>query len=137
MNPWKAIVVKHKAKSVRPIPEGWLTRGQVAEKVGCAESRVNENLRSALKSKEVLSEKFPVWDAIEGKVISVQCYRINDRKGASIASPKKLKWPFPEGTKVRRKDGGSGVMLSAGRVQWDSGAVTQPKASTVEKILPV
>lgn len=137
MNPWKALIVKHKAKSVKPIPEGWLTRAQVAEKIGCAESRVNENLRAALKAKEVLAEKFPVWDAIEGKVVSVQCYRINDRKGAQSASPKKLKWPFPEGTRVRRKDGGAGVMLAEGRVRWDTGTVTQPKARTVEKIIPV
>lgn len=136
MNPWKALVVKHKAKSVKPIPDGWLTRAQVAEKIGCAESRVNENLRSAIKAKDVLMDKFPIWDAIEGKVASIQCYCISGKKASEAPTKSKCKkWPFPEGTRVRRKNGGSGVMLSAGRVQWDSGLVTQPKARTVEKII--
>jgi len=141
MNPWKALVVKHKAKSVRPIPEGWLTRAQVAEKLGCNESRVNDNLRSAIKSKDVLVEKFPIWDAIEGKVVSIQCYSLSNRKPketpASGAKVSRQKWPFPEGTNVRRKDGGSGVVISGNRIQWDTGVVTAPKGRTLEKIVAV
>lgn len=139
MNPWKAVVVKHKAKSVKPIPEGWLTRAQVADKIGCAESRVNENLRSAIKAKDVLVDKFPVWDAIEGKVVSIQCYSLSPKKDKAAVPPKKSgsKWPYPEGTRVRRKDGGSGVMLAGGRVQWDSGAITFPKGTTIRKISPL
>lgn len=138
MNPWKALVVKHKAKSVKPIPDGWLTRAQVAERIGCAESRVNENLRSAIKAKDVLVDKFPVWDPIEGKVVSIQCYCISGKKTSEApAKSKSKKWPFPEGTRVRRKDGGSGVMLDNGRVRWASGTITQPKERTVEKIIPV
>lgn len=140
MNPWKALVVKHKAKSVKPIPEGWLTRAQVAEKLGCSESRVNENLRSAIKAKDVLMDKFAVWDALEGKVVSIPCYSIAARK-TSDAAPAKSKpgrWPFPVGTKVRRYDSAqTGVVISGGRVEWASGAISTPKGSTTRKILAV
>ena len=139
MNPWKALIVKHKAKSVKPIPDGWLTKTQVAEKIGCSESRVNENLRAALKAKDVLMQKFPVWDAIEGKVVSIPCYCLSSRKPkeAEPARSTKTGWPFPEGTKVRRKDGDSGVMLSGGRVQWKTGRITKPSGSTIRKIFAV
>jgi hypothetical protein len=140
MNPWKALVIKHKAKSIKPIPEGWLTRAQVAEKIGCAESRVNDNLRSAIKAKDVLVDKFPIWDAIEGKVVTVQCYSLTAAKKKSEptnAAPVSGSWPFPEGTRVRRRDGGAGVMLSEGRVQWDSGSITKPKGSSIRKIVPL
>jgi hypothetical protein len=140
MNPWKALVVKHKAKSVRPIPEGWLTRAQVAEKLGCSESRVNDNLRSAIKSKDVLVDKFPIWDAIEGKIVSIQCYSLSSRKSKDApGKPSPSKWPFTEGAKVRRKDGskGAGVVLSGNRIQWNSGLITSPKGRTLEKIMEV
>jgi hypothetical protein len=138
MNPWKALVVKHKAKSVKPIPEGWLTRAQVADKIGCAESRVNENLRAAIKAKDVLVEKFPVWDAIEGKIISIQCYSLPGKKASAPPALKKLNWPFPEKTRVRRRDGaGTGVVIAGGRVKWDSGAITEPKGSSILKLVPV
>lgn len=135
MNPWKALVVKHKAKSVKPIPEGWHTRAQVAEKIGCPENKVNENLKAAIKAKDVLVDKFPVWDAIEGKVVSIQCYCIATKKNPTAV--KTGKWPFAEGTRVRRRDGGAGVMLAGGKVRWDSGSTTQPKGRTIEKIAPV
>lgn len=151
MNPWKAIVVKHKAKSVKPIPDGWLTRAQVAEKIGCAENRVAENLRDALAAKDILTDKFAVWDAIEGKVINVVCYKINDKKRTSAEPeessspsprkrgrpPKLQQWPYAKGTRVRRMDGGQGVMLSGGMVRWDSGSVTTPKGSSIRKIKPL
>jgi len=140
MNPWKALVVKHKAKSVKPIPEGWLTRAQVAEKIGCAESRVNESLRSAIKAKDVLVDKFPIWDAIEGKIITIQCYSLSAKKPAEPpkGNAKGAKWPYPEGARVRRRDGAStGVMLPGGKVKWDSGAITEPKGSSIQKLLLV
>lgn len=151
MNPWKALVVKHKAKSVKPIPEGWLTRAQVADKIGCAENRVAENLRDALAAKDILTDKFPVWDAIEGKVVNIVCYKINDRKKATADSqeplpspsprkrgrPRKMQWPYSKGTRVRRIDGGQGVMLNDGMVRWDSGSVTKPTGSSINKIKPL
>jgi hypothetical protein len=138
MNPWKALVVKHKAKSVKPIPEGWLTRAQVAEKIGCAESRVNENLRSALKAKDVLIQKFPIWDAIEGKIVSIPCYSLRKAKESESTRPKKENGLFPEGTKVRRKDGSRvGVVVSGGNVKWSDGRVTTPSGSTLRKLVRV
>jgi hypothetical protein len=137
MNPWKALVIKHKAKSIKPIPEGWLTRAQVAEKIGCSESRVPENLRAAVKAKDVLVEKFPVWDALEGKVAMVQCYTLSVKKAPEVKTKIKTRWPYPEGTRVRRHKGGEGVMLSGGKVQWDSGTITQPRGSTFRRIFPV
>lgn len=138
MNPWKALVIKHKAKSVKPIPDGWLTKAQVAERIGCTEGRVGENLRAAIKAKDVLVDKFPVWDAIEGKIISVQFYSIPGKKTPTSPASKKLKWPFPEKTLVRRRDGvGTGVVISGGRVKWDSGSITAPKGSSIHKLVPV
>lgn len=143
MNPWKALVVKHKAKSVKPIPEGWLTRAQVAEKIGCAESRVNENLRAAIKAKDVLMDKFAVWDAIEGKVVSIPCYCINARKSSEAPAskpgrkPKPGGWPFPVGTKVKRYDGKKiGTVVSGGRIEWENGIISTPQGSSVRKIIP-
>jgi hypothetical protein len=140
MNPWKALVVKHKAKSVKPVPEGWLTRAQVAEKIGCAESRVNENLRSAIKAKDVLVDKFPIWDAIEGKVVTIQCYSISSRKPAEAAPTKGKpgRWPFPVGTQVRRYDSPqTGVVIAGGRIEWANGRICTPQGSTCKKILAV
>ncbi len=138
MNPWKALVVKHKAKSVKPIPEGWLTRAQVAEKIGCSESRVAENLRSALKAKDVLIQKFPVWDAIEGKVVSIPCYSLRKSKEPELPRPKNGEELFPEGTKVRRKDGSrTGIVVSGGSVKWSDGRVTTPSGSTLRKLVRV
>jgi hypothetical protein len=138
MNPWKALVVKHKAKSVKPIPEGWLTRAQVAEKLGCSESRVNENLRSAIKAKDVLMDKFAVWDALEGKVVSIPCYSIATRKSSESAPAKSKRWPYPVGTKVRRYDSTqTGVVISGGRIEWANGHISTPKGSSTQKILAV
>lgn len=144
MNPWKALVVKHKARSVKPIPEGWLTRAQVAEKIGCAENRVSENLRDALSAKDIICDKFPVWDAIDGKIVNVVCYKINDKQRTDEppsprkrGRPPKMRWPYAKGTRVRRIDGGQGVMLNNGMVRWDSGSVTTPKGSSINKIKPL
>jgi len=141
MNPWKAIVVKHKAKSVKPIPDGWLTRAQVAEKIGCAEARVGENLRSAISAKDVLTDKFAIWDAIEGKVVSIQCFKINDRKTTEkttqISDKTTRRWPPAEGTRVRRQGGAEGVMLSGGKIKWDSGSTTHPTGRSTKNIHPV
>ena len=141
MNPWKALVVKHKAKSVKPIPDGWLTRAQVAEKIGCAEGRVAENLRSAISAKDVLTDKFAVWDAIEGKVVSIQCFKINERKTTEkptqISDKSPRRWPPPEGTRVRRQGGAEGVMLSGGKIKWDSGSTTHPTGRSTKNIHPV
>lgn len=139
MNPWKALVLRYKAGSVSPVPPGWLNRSQVADKLGCSEERVNENLRSAIKNRDVLVDKFDVWDAVAQKVLKVQYYCINTRKDKKDTPDKvsRQKWPFPEGTQVRRKDGGSGVVISGNRVQWDSGSITAPKGRTIEKIVAV
>lgn len=141
MNPWKALIVKHKAKSVKPVPDGWLTRAQVAEKIGCVEARVGENLRSAIAAKDVLTDKFAIWDAIEGKIISIQCFKINDRKSTEktpqISDKTPRRWPIPEGTRIRRQGGNEGVMLSGGRVKWDSGSTTRPSGRSTKNIHPV
>lgn len=136
MNPWQKLVVKHKvAKNV--VPQGWLTREQVASQLDCSEDRVNSVLKDALKAGDVETQGFPVYDKLKKKVTTVPCYRIVGERKAEAplkrsASPSQ--WPYPKGARVRRKDGGLGTMLDKGRVRWDRGAITTPKGSTIRKI---
>jgi hypothetical protein len=140
MNSWKAIVVKHKARSVKPIPAGWLTKSEVAEKLGCPECRVTENLRAAIAAREVVTKKFQVWDKVESRVMTVTCYSIKHSKQSSDQSeqPKRKpgRWPFPVGTKVRRDDGTMvGVVIPNKGIRWENGKIGFPKGSTTRKII--
>jgi hypothetical protein len=123
MNKWISIVNKHRAaKNV--IPEGWLTRAQVASQLGLHnEKRVNEVLRAALDAGDIEADSFPVWDKIKKRVVSVACFRIT---GDSEA-PKKKKTPPAEsptpkqpivGGRVRHRISGQvGVFEKEGK-QW-------------------
>lgn len=147
MNPWQKLVVKHKVAK-NTVPEGWLTREQVAAQLACSEDKVNTVLKNALKAGDVESQNFPVWDKIKKKVLAVPCYRIVEggapqrKKEGQIPSkrgrpPMPSSWPYPKGARVRRRDGGEGVMLDKGRVRWSNGAITTPSGSTIRKIIPL
>lgn len=121
-----------------PVPKGWLTRAQVAIRVGCSEDRVNDTLKLAMKDRSVLTARFEVWDKISEKVVKAQFYRINKPSDKLEKPAKPSSGKFLQGTRVKRRDSGNeGVVIAGGRIKWDSGVVTTPSPRTFEKIVAV
>lgn len=138
MNKWLKLVTKHKVQK-NVVPPGWQTREEVAEQLACHEERVNGVLKDAINAGEVEVQSFPVWIAAKRKVVPTTCYRI---VGADTPaqSPKrgapKGGWPYPVGTRVRRRDSANaGIVIEGGSVRWESGLVTTPSGSTQSKIV--
>jgi len=76
---WKAIVERKSAEVYR-LPEGWDSRDTVANNLVCSPERVSEILRPAIKSGEVETKSFPVWDRESKRVVRVTAYRPKPRK---------------------------------------------------------
>lgn len=58
---WKKLVEKKNAETF-VLPEGWDSREVVAEQLECSPDKVDDHLRPALKSGEVMKNTFKVWD---------------------------------------------------------------------------
>ena len=58
---WKNYVEKKNAKTF-VLPDGWDSRDAVAEQLECSPEKVDDHLRPALKSGEVIKQQFTVWD---------------------------------------------------------------------------
>lgn len=142
MNKWLKLVTKHKVQK-NVVPPGWQTREEVAEQLACHEERVNGVLKDAIHAGEVEVQSFPVWSATKRKVVITTCYRIvgADMPASSVKRnpgrpAKGGGWPFPVGTRVRRRDSANaGTVIEGGGIRWESGVVTTPSGSTRRKIV--
>ncbi len=65
---------KDSAKRYR-LPDGWTSKEDIAEQMGCSEDRVRLNLAPAIKDGTVESGLFPVWDDVAKRVNRVTAYR--------------------------------------------------------------
>jgi len=99
---------------------------------------VAEHLASAIRNGEVEKKLITYWDDFAKRKTSAYGYR-----PVTKAAPKEpklsvtIKWPPAEGTRVSRTDNANskGTYIGKGKVQWDSGHITQPKGRTLEKII--
>lgn len=148
MNKWLKIVTKHKV-SKNVVPPGWQPREEVAQHLGCPEEKVNSVLKDAINANEVETQTFPVWSHTKRKVVPTPCYRIV-AEGVTTPQPKqnprgrpskgsvRVGWPYPVGTRVRRRDSANqGTIIEGGSVRWDNGLVTTPSGSTRKKLVLV
>ena len=71
---WKSFVEKKNAKTF-VLPEGWDSREKVAEQLECSPDKVDDHLRPALKSGEILKQQFKVWDSNLKRLGFVTAYK--------------------------------------------------------------
>ncbi len=71
---WKTLAEKTNAKTY-VLPQGWDSRAAVAQQLDCSEDKVDDHLRPALKSNQVVKQQFPVWDSTLGRKVMVVAYR--------------------------------------------------------------
>ena len=133
---WKKIVEDHSKRAYK-WPEGWDSKETIAEQLECSPDRVSDILSKAIKDGEIEKKAITYWDnELKRKVTSFGYRQIE-----STPKPKKLSvtitWPPTEGTRVSRTGNlnSKGTYIGKGRIQWDSGPITQPKGSTIRKII--
>jgi DNA-binding CsgD family transcriptional regulator len=71
---WKSYVEKKNAKTY-VLPDGWDSRDEVATQLDCSPEKVDDHLRPALKSGEVIKQQFKVWDESQKRLTFVVAYR--------------------------------------------------------------
>ena len=78
---WKKLVEKKNAKTF-VLPQGWDSRETVAMQLDCSTEKVDDHLRPALKSGEVIKQQFKVWDGDQKRLVFVVAYRAADKTPA-------------------------------------------------------
>ena len=78
---WKKLVEKKNAKTF-VLPQGWDSRETVAMQLDCSTEKVDDHLRPALKSGEVIKQQFKVWDGDQKRLVFVVAYRAADKAPA-------------------------------------------------------
>ena len=81
---WKTFVEKKNAKTF-VLPAGWDSRDVVADQLECSPEKVDDHLRPALKSGEVIKQQFKVWDDGLKRLILVVAYREASKEKAETA----------------------------------------------------
>lgn len=71
---WKNYVEKKNAKTY-VLPDGWDSRETIAEQLECSPEKVRDHLRPALQAKEVLEQRFNVWDAGLKRCVMVTAFK--------------------------------------------------------------
>lgn len=79
---WKTYVEKKNAKTY-VLPEGWDSRDKIAEQLECSPDKVDDHLRPALKSGEIIKQQFKVWDDGQKRLLFVVAYRESEQIEAS------------------------------------------------------
>lgn len=79
---WKSYVEKKNAKTY-VLPAGWDSRETIAEQLECNPEKVRDHLRPAIQSKEVLEQRFNVWDAGLKRCIMVTAYKEAEQESPS------------------------------------------------------
>lgn len=93
---WKTYIEKKNAK-IFVLPAGWDSRDEVAEQLECSPDKVDDHLRPALKSGEILKQQFKVWDASLKKLSFVTAYKeaaknsTEDAQEQDLVAMKKMK----------------------------------------------
>lgn len=100
MKNWKMFVEKKNAKTY-VIPSGWDSRDEIANQLECSPDKVDDHLRPALKSGEVIKQSFKVWDSGLARFHYVTAYQEANKakpvalsllpSGADISTMKRLK----------------------------------------------
>ena len=70
---WKKLVEKKNAKTY-VLPSGWDSRETVAAQLDCSPDKVDDHLRPALKSGEVIKQSFKVWEPVTKRLVFVVAY---------------------------------------------------------------
>jgi len=105
---WKTYVEKKNAKTY-VLPEGWDSRETIAEQLECSPEKVRDHLRPALQAKEVLEQRFNVWDAGLKRCVMVTAYREAAKKQESTPTD-----GFDlEAARAMKKDGQSHAEIGA------------------------
>lgn len=86
MSRWSKIVETQNAKTYT-WPADWDTREEVARQLGCSEENVAKVLLPAIKSGEVESKTFQVWDPSQKRVVRRTGYRENPKRKVEPAKP--------------------------------------------------
>jgi len=134
---WNKIVEDSNKKAYK-WPDGWDSKEAIAEQLECSPDRVAEQLSGAIKNGEVERKMIRYWDDETKRKRSEYGYRPVPK---SAPKPKELsvtiKWPPAEGTRISRRDNpkNKGTYIGKGKIQWDNGLITEPKGSTIEKII--
>lgn len=140
MSNWKKVLHDQNAK-VYIWPEGWDTREQVAEQLECAPDRVSALLAPGLKSGDVESKPFPVWE--NGRMVRKVGYRVKNKDAAGSTDP--TSGPDGRARKSFRFDVGDSIGndRACGKVgavdgdvftlEWDSGKTTRARYSSLLK----
>jgi len=134
---WNRIIEDHNKKAYK-WPDGWDSKETIAEQLECSPERVAEQLSSAIRNGEVEKKLITYWDDGTKRKVSAFGYRPVPK---SAPKPKELSvtitWPPAERTRLARKDNPKsfGTYIGNGKVKWDSGVVTEPKESTIRKII--
>jgi hypothetical protein len=134
---WNKIVESHNRQNFK-WPTGWDSRETVAEQLECSPERVTEQLSGAIKNGEVEKKLITYWDdALKRKVSSFGYRPISKVETKSQQLSSTIKWPPAEGIRVSRRDNpkSKGTHIGKGKIQWDNGYVTQPKGTTIKKII--
>jgi hypothetical protein len=84
---WKNHVHKQSAKNF-VLPAGWDSKEKIAEQLECSPDRVRILLAPGVKSGEIETAVFPVWDNVTKRVNRVTAFRTKPA-GAAKAVKKK------------------------------------------------
>jgi predicted transcriptional regulator len=88
---WKTYVEKQNAKTY-VLPEGWSSKEEVAEQLGCSPDSVRDRLKPGIASGEIEAQQFKVWNEERKQIVMVMAYR---HRG-SVEAHQKLKPWTPE-----------------------------------------
>lgn len=86
---WKTYVEKKNAKTY-VLPPGCDSRETVAAQLDCSPDKVDDHLRPALKSGEVIKQQYKVWDGTQKRLVFVTTYRVAEKvvsKAADSGDP--------------------------------------------------
>lgn len=134
---WKRIVEDHSKKAYK-WPSGWDSRETIADQLECSPERVAEILSRAIKDGEVEKKPITYWDEnLKKKVTAIGYKQIEKKEKSEKKISATINWPPAEGIRVSRLDNpkSRGTHIGKGKIQWDNGHTTQPKGSTIKKII--
>ena len=134
---WNRIIENSNKKAYK-WPDGWDSKETIAEQLECSPERVAEHLSSAIRNGEVEKKLITCWDDALKRKVSAFGYRpISKVESKSQQLSSTIKWPPAEGIRVSRRDNpkSKGTHIGKGKIQWDNGHITQPKGSTIKKII--
>lgn len=128
MKNWKAYVEKKNAKTY-VIPAGWDSRDTIAEQLECSPDKVDDHLRPALKSGEVIKQSFKVWDDLQKRLLFVVCYREADKRNSQPAPIGAPAQPFDDPLPVMKR------LKAEGKTYAEIAAVVGKTRDAVRNIL--